>query len=468
MSPAEIVTSDATTIAREVNAGRLDPVDVVDAFQAVVASRNAEINALVRYSPESARAQARYVATRTRADEKLPLAGVPLVVKDNLFVEGVAISQGSRLFADHIAPHDAIAVERARAAGAVIIGIGNCPEFACKGQTNSPLHGTARNPHDRSLTPGGSSGGNAAAIAANFAPIGLGTDGGGSGRRPAAHTGIVGFKPSFGAIPYGPGFPEPFWGIATIAPMGRTVADVTALFDAVAGVDLRDPDSIAIKPRRTDADMATLRIAYSPRLGLEVPVDDDVVAAIDTAVEYLRQSGWRIEIAAPQWPVGLKEDALMPLQAGGLAAIHGDAFRKGASRFDPDIAAQIERGLGLTAADVGAALEASAAIKRAVGYFFGDYDLLLCPTAPCVAWSADRLGPTHVGGQAVGLRGHAVFTPFFNHALTPAISIPAGTGRTGLPVGLQIIGRRASDWCVLQAAAAAELILATRNARPKA
>jgi aspartyl-tRNA(Asn)/glutamyl-tRNA(Gln) amidotransferase subunit A len=389
-------------------------------------------------------------------------------VKDNIFVADTTISQGSRLFADHVAPCDAIAVERARNAGAVIIGIGNCPEFACKGQTNSPLHGIARNPHDVLLTPGGSSGGNAAAIAANFAPIGLGTDGGGSGRRPPAHTGTVGFKPSFGAIPYGPGFPEPFWGIATIAPMGRTVSDVATLFDAVAGVDVRDADSISIDPRRADADTTKLRIAYSPRLGLDVPVDEDVAAAIESAVEHLRRAGWRIETAAPRWPAGLQEDTLMPLQAGGLAALHGDAYRQDPSRFDPDIAAQLERGLGLTAADVGAALEACAAIKRAVGQFFGGYDLLLCPTAPCVAWSTGRLGPSHIGGHAVGPRGHAVFTPFFNHALTPAISIPAGTGRAGLPVGLQMIARRGADWRLLQAAAQAEAILASLNASQKA
>ncbi len=468
VSPDEIVRSDAATIASAVQSGRLDAIDVVEAFQAVISARNGELNALVRYSPQSARAQAHTVATRVRAGEQLPLAGVPLIVKDNVFVAGTAISQGSRLFANHVAPRDAIAVERARAAGAVIIGIGNCPEFACKGQTNSPLHGIARNPHDLLLTPGGSSGGNAAGIAANFAPIGLGTDGGGSGRRPPAHTGTVGFKPSFGAIPYGPGFPEPFWGIATIAPMGRTVADVMALFEAVAGIDPRDPDSIPIELRQTDADMGKLRIAYSPRLGLDVPVDDDVATAIDTAVEHLRCAGWRISSAAPRWPTDLKEDTLMPLQAGGLAALYGNAFRTDASRFDPDIAAQIERGLGFSAADVGTALEGSATIKHAVGQFFCDYDLLLCPTAPCVAWSADRLGPTHIGGQAVGARGHAVFTPFFNHALTPAISIPGGTGRTGLPVGLQIIGRRGADWRVLLAAEAAESILASHSTPTKA
>lgn len=457
---SDIQKKSAVEIAGDVARGALEPVEVAEAFCAVIQARNGALNALVRFDPEQARAEARSVASRVRAGERLSLAGVPLVVKDNIFVAGRKISQGSRLFADFVPDRDAIAVERARAAGAVIIGIGNCPEFACKGQTNSPLHGVARNPHDLALTPGGSSGGNAAAIAAGFAPLALGTDGGGSGRRPPAHTGTVGFKPSFGAIPCGPGFPEPFWGIATIAPMARTVGDCAALFEAVAGPDSLDPESIAVEPHDAGLDPSRLRIAFAPKLGLDVPVDEDVATAVAAAVQKLRRAGWTIEEAAPTWPPGLAEDALMPLQAGGLAALHGDAYRRNASLFDPDIAAQLERGLRLAAADVGAALEASLQIRRAVGEFFTRYTLLISPTAPCVAWSVDKLAPSTIGGVATGPRGHAVFTPFFNHAQTPAISIPCGSGRSGLPVGLQIIGRRGADRRVLRAAAAAEAILA--------
>lgn len=461
--PGNIVAMGADALARAVLRGELTALAVLEAFQAKIEADNSALNALVRFDPDPARVEARRVDKRVQSGEFLPLAGVPLVVKDNIFVAGRKISQGSRLFAAFEAPCDAIAVERARKAGAVIIGIGNCPEFACKGQTNSPLHGLARNPHESSTTPGGSSGGNAAALAASFAPIGLGTDGGGSGRRPPAHTGTVGFKPSFGAIPYGPGFPEPFWGIAVIAPMGRTVGDVATLFGAVAGPDARDPDAIRIDPKSAVAPTTELRIAYSPKLGLDVPVDPDVAAAIEAGVARLAEAGWRIERADPNWPEGLHEDSLMPLQAGGLAALHGAAFRQHPSLFDPDIAGQIERGLSLSAADVGNALEVGLAIRRAAGALFTTYDLLLCPTAPCVAWSADRLGPAEIGGVAVGPRGHAVFTPFFNHALLPAISIPCGRGRGGLPVGLQLIGRRAYDWTVIGAAADAEAIICQTN-----
>ena len=414
-----MIKLDAATIAARVNAGTLEPVEVADAFLAQIEARNGALNAIVRHDPASVRLAAQDVARRLRAGEKLPLAGVPVVVKDNIWVAGRRISQGSRLFADFVPPADAIAVERVRAAGAVIIGIGNAPEFACKGQTNSPLHGLARHPLDLSLTPGGSSGGNAAALAADFCPIALGTDGGGSGRRPPAHTGTVGFKPSFGAIPYGPGFPEPFWGIAVIAPMGRTVADVALLFDAVAGVDARDPETAAVGSG--DHDPWRLRIAFSPKLGLDVPVDADAEAAIASGIERLQSAGWNVSRADPRWPPGITEASFMAMQAAGLAALHGDAFRTDRARFDPDIAAQIERGLSLPGVEVAAALEASLLVKRWLADFLTDYDLLLCPTAPCVAWDAERLGPSRIGGVDVLPRAHAVFTPFFNHALTPAL-----------------------------------------------
>lgn len=452
----------ATDIAVAIKEGRLTAAESVDAAISSIELANPALNAIVRFDAAWAREQARLIDQRVRSGERLALAGIPIVVKDNIWIEDRNISQGSRLFADFIAPRDAIAVARAKAAGAIIVGIGNCPEFACKGQTNSPLHGPTRHPLDPSLTPGGSSGGNAAAIAAGLVPIGLGTDGGGSGRRPPAHTGTVGFKPSFGAIPYGPGFPEPFWNIAVIAPMARTVADTKLLFDVVAGQDLSDPDSIVLatgeaRPARD------LRVAYAPRLGFDVPVDDDVATAIERGIEALRANGWKITRAAPDWPKGLSEADLMPFQMAGLAALHGSAFETTPELFDLDVGRQIEQGLRMTGAQVGRALETGQIIRRTLAQFFTAHDILLCPTAPCVAWSIDRLGPSDIGGVEVTPRGHAVFTPFFNHGLAPAISIPCGRGRARLPVGLQLSSRRGADHQLLAAAAQAEQALAPLN-----
>lgn len=461
-----MIDLDARSIATCVTSGETTAEDVTEAFLARIAAKNPALNALVRFDPEAAREAARAVSRRVAAGEMLPLAGVPVIVKDNIWVAGRRISQGSRLFADFVPPADAIGVQRLKRAGAVIIGIGNCSEFAAKGVTANPLFGPTRHPMDPELTPGGSSGGNATALAAGFAPIALGTDAGGSSRRPPAHTGIVGFKPSLGAIAYGPGFAEPFWGISVLAPMGRTVADVTAMFDAIAGPDPRDPESIAVDPP-APFEPSRLRIAFSPRLGLSVPVDSEVEIAVANAVARLTMAGWNICNADPQWPADAAEAGLMPLQLGGLAAIHGAAWKQDLTRFDPDLGAQIERGLTLTGSEVAGALETSLLVRRAMASFFTTCDLLLAPTTPCVAWPYRELGPKRIGGVDVPPRGHAVFTPLINHALAAAISIPCGRGRDALPVGLQIIAPRGADHRVLKAAAAAESLLADMNDYPR-
>ncbi|MFZ4808375.1 MAG: amidase [Hyphomicrobiaceae bacterium] len=457
---------DAAAIAAAVNARTLAAEEVTEAFLARIGALNPAINALVRFDAEAARHQARAVAARIANGERPALAGVPVVVKDNIWIAGWRSAQGSRLFADHVAPADAIGIARLKGAGAVIVGIGNCSEFAAKGVTANPLFGPTRHPMNHALTPGGSSGGNAAALAAGFAPIALGTDAGGSSRRPPAHTGTVGFKPSLGAIAYGPGFAEPFWGVSVLAPMGRTVRDVATLFAALQGPDPRDPESAAVEAPAPWAP-ANLRLAFSPKLGLDVPVDAEVSAAIEAGVDRLAKAGFPIRRADPMWPPDAAEAGLMPLQHAGLAAIHGAAWKADPARFDPDLAAQIERGLGLAGVEVAAALETSLLVRRAFAGFFADYDLLIAPTSPTVAWPLTALGPTHIGGVPVPPRGHAVFTPLINHALAPAISIPCGRGRDGLPVGVQIIGRRGTDHLVLAAAAIAEDLLADLNDYPR-
>lgn len=434
---------------------------IVDDCLARIGACNPDLNAFVSIDETDARRQAADVDRRVAAGERLPLAGVPVAVKDNIWVGGRRITQGSRLFADFIAPHDALAVERLREAGAVIIGITNTPEFAAKGLTNNLLYGPTRHHLDRGLTPGGSSGGSAVAVASGMVPLAIGTDAGGSSRRPPAHVGIVGFKPSFGAIPYGPGFAEPFSGLSVIAPMAKTVDDVTLAFNVLAGPDPRDPDSILIEPEAFDAAERPLRIAFSPTFGLNVPVDDDVAAAVEHAVDRLSAAGCAVRRADPVWPEGGTEDGLMPLQHGGLAAIYGDAFERDPDLFDPDIAAQIRRGLALSGVAVAKARLLGAQVAVAVAQFMLDFDLLIGPTTPCVAWSLDRLGPETIGGMAVAARSHAAFTPLFNHAGVPALSLPCGGGRAGLPVGLQIITRRGADRGLLAFAREAEQMVAT-------
>ncbi len=450
---------DAPAIAAAVQAGRADPVEVIDAFLDQIWRTNPAVNALVSHDEAAPRAEAAALRRRVAAGEALPLAGVPVVVKDSIWVAGRRITQGSLLFREFRPDRDALPVERMRRAGAVVIGIGNMPEFGAKEITDNRLHGRTLNPRDLSRTPGGSSGGCAAALAADMAPTALGGDGGGSCRRPPAHVGAVGFKPSPGAVPDPWGFPGTLPGIACIGPMGRTVADVRALFAAITGMHPDDPLCQDPAPP-IPASVKRLRIAYSPQLGLGLALDADVRAAVDTAVAALRRGGLAVAEADPEWPPGTAEACILAIEDAGLADLFGTRWRAAPELFDPHIGMQIERGLARTGAEVAAAHAWSLRIASSIARFFASWDLLLCPTTACVAWPADRLDPEAVGGHPAAHRGHAAFTPLFNHARTPAISIPCGAGQGGLPVGLQVIGPRLADWRVLAAASAMERALA--------
>ena len=454
MTSQHITESSAVTLANLIRQGELGAVEVFQAFRARVDALNPQLNAIVRFDPAFGLAQAHDAERRLRAGDPAPLLGVPFTVKDNLWVAGQIVSQGSRRFEHFRAPGDAFAVAKLRAAGGVFLGATNCSEFACKGVTTNKLFGVTRNPWNLDCTPGGSSGGAASAVAAGLGPLALTVDGGGSTRRPAAHTGVVGMKPTAGLVPHPTGFVEPVFGNAVVGQMARRVADVVALLDVLAQPSLDDPQGLP-QPvwLRAEADPERLprstRIAYSPRFGLDVPVDADVAASVDAAAERLARDGYRIEWADPMWPAGAGEAALMPLQLAGLAALYGDALRRGEWDADPDIATQIEAGLRLSGAEVANALFARDALYKSLHQFFTQHDLLLTPTTPCTAWPWSQPGPREIAGQTVGPRGHAVFTPIVNHCFLPACSVPCGLDRVGLPIGLQIIGPRYADARVL-------------------
>lgn len=458
MTEIDSVLPSAAVIAMAVRAGDMAPGAATMAAHRAIASTNPTINAVVDHDPALSDAQVDALARRLAAGEQPPLAGVPVLVKDHFRVKGWKATQGSRFFADFVAEDDDLIITRLRQAGAIIIGRSNMSEFGSKGVTNNLLYGPTRHPLDPSLTTGGSSGGAAAALAAGYVPIALGSDGGGSARRPAAHAGVVGFKPSGGVVSSERELSQ----VGVAGPMGRTVEDTRLLFAAIRGHDPRDPFSVPSLPASVLP--VSPKLAWSPRLGLDIPVDPDVAEALQHAIGILRTSGFDLSEADPVWPEGVGEAAVMPLQHAGLAARFGDAWLRDPALFDPDIGAQIEDGLRLTATDVARAAAMSAAVAGAAARFFaGGYDFLLSPTTPCVAWRWSELGPAKIGGVAVPHRGHAVFTPLFNHAFCPAISLPAGTGRDGLPVGLQVVGPRFSDDALLELAAAFEAALAAAN-----
>lgn len=429
-------------IVAAVQSGEATPEGITSEALRRAEARNPDINAICAINP-SALQEAETVSGRLTSGEDLPLAGVPVLIKDNIWVKGLRIAQGSQLYAEHIAPEDAASVARLRQAGAVILGITTCSEFACKGATNSPLHGVTRNPRNLALTPGGSSGGSVAAVAAGIVPLALGTDAGGSSRRPPAHTGLCGLKPTQDLIPYGPSFDEPVWGISVICPIARRMDDISLAMQVLAGLEPMQPPALAI--------------VVSKDFGTGQRLDADVAENFDKVVKTLKLAGIRITDAQIAWPGNIQGHDILPLQFAGLAQMYGATWRDTPDVFDPAIAAQIETGLSLTGTDVAAAHQVSHKMRETLRAALDRFGVIATPTTPCAAWPADMNAPTHIGGRPAAPRDHAAFTPQINHAGVPALSLPCGKDSEGRPLGLQLIAQAGRD---------AELIALAQHLEP--
>ncbi len=457
----ELVARGISGLARSVGQGELDPRELAQVFCDHLEAVNPSLNAVVGYDRAAVLDEAQQLRTRLASGERLPLAGVPITIKDNLWVAGRRIAQGSTWFSDFIAPRDAWAVQRLRRAGALVLGITNTPEFACRGVTESPLHGTTRHPDHPGLTPGGSSGGAAAAVAAGIGLAALGTDAGGSIRRPAAHCGVVGLKPSAGVVPHPWGFAEPNYGFSVVGVITRCVADCEAIVRELSAYDAADGSAPPLDLdlfADPDPDPRALRLAWSPHLGCDFPVDPEVLSRFEQLIDRFRAHGFQVTRADPEWPRGTGEYPLLALQQAGLDRLYGQPRDERLGALDPDIRAAIVAGEQHGRDAWLPLLRRLEAIRGALSRFFGDYDLLLCPTAPVLAWPIGQM-PHQIAGRSVGPRAHAAFTPLFNYCGVPALSLPAGRVRD-LPIGLQIVGARFEDARVMRWAAAIEAIAA--------
>jgi aspartyl-tRNA(Asn)/glutamyl-tRNA(Gln) amidotransferase subunit A len=454
----------ALQLAAHVQARRISAAEVAQTMTARVARLESQLNAFASFDAALPLAAAQAVDARLAAGKRLPLAGVPFTVKDNLWLGGRPATFGSRVFADFVAPRDSWCVARLRELGAIPLGVTNCSEFACKGVTETPLHGTTRNPWNLQHTPGGSSGGAVAAVAAGLGPIALATDAGGSVRRPAAMTGLVGMKPTLGRVPNPWGFDDPNHLLSVVGQIGRNVEDVAFMLDALTAWEPADtlsspafalPDALLAMKQP----LRPLRLAWSASIGCSLAIDSDVLQALESAIDCLRSAGWQIEAADPAWPAGASEYPLIAMQQAGLAQRFGDIWRRTPERLDPDIGAQIELGLAVSGTRMSELLKLREAFHESFSRFFASYDALLCPVCPVEAWPITNSWPNIIGGLPAGPRGHAAYTPIFNYGGVPALSLPCGTGKQGLPVGLQIAGPRYADALVLQLAWHAEQVL---------
>ncbi len=441
--------------------GQLSPVDVTSELLARIDRLNPALNAFCVVDHEAALADARASEARWQRHrhEGAPvgqLDGVPVSIKDLILTRGWPTLRGSRTI-DPAQPWDVDApvTARLREAGAVLLGKTTTPEFGCKAETNSPLHGITRNPWKLSCTPGGSSGGAASAVAAGLGPLAVGTDGAGSVRIPAAFCGNVGMKPSFGRVPAYP--LSPFGTVAHLGPHTMSVTDCALMLNVMKQPDARDwhalpPDPADYTIGLNDG-IRGLRIAYSPTLG-HAKVHPEVAQAVERAVRSLEVQGARVEQVDPGF-----EDPI-EISTGLWFAV---AFQLWSSLTpaqqalaDPDFAAEAALGGALDATALHQLNQRRGALGSLMRQFMQRYDLLVTPTVAIPAFDARPAGQASMSAEA--LLGWTPFSYPFNLTQQPAMTIPCGLTSDGLPIGLQFVGPMFGDALVLRAARAYEAL----------
>ena len=457
----------ATTLAGMIKRKKVSPVEVVNTILARIEALNPILNAFVTVTAEQARREARAAerALGKRGATLGPLHGVPFSVKDLVITRGVRTTFGTPLYRDNVPPEDAPIVARLKAAGGIMLGKTNTPTMGWIGATHNLLFGITRNPWNLDRTPGGSSGGASAAAAAGMGPLHVGTDGGGSIRIPASCTGTFGFKASYGRVPVYPA--SGAWSLSHVGPMTRTVADAALMMNVCAGPDERDPSSLPAE--RVDyvkglrGSLRGLRLAWSDDLGFADCVDPEVAAVCARAARAFRELGCRVEEVTPRWPSPF--EAWSEIFCGGIA-----------TRLAPYLDRRAEIDVGLAKIIDGTLRNSptkyvQAWLDRLAWWqhpraFFEKYDLLLTPTIACPPFKVGLDNPAEIAGRPVAPYAWIPFTYPFNLTGQPAASVPCGFTGDGLPVGLQIVGRRFADLAVLQAAAAFERLRPWAGHRP--
>ena len=463
----EVVWRSALECAALIRGKELSPVELTESVLTRIDAVNPRLNAFCLVAHDVARRLAREAEIAVMKGEPLgPLHGVPVSVKDVLFTRGMRTTGGSRLYADLVPEVDAVPVGRLKAAGAVLLGKTTTSEFGHKAITESPLFGVTRNPWNLERTPGGSSGGAAAAVASGCGPVALGTDGGGSVRIPAAFCGLVGVKPSYGRVPIGIGFPG--WDhVSHVGPLARTVRDAAAVLDVIAGGDDRDRESLPSEPGSyvdaCEGGIKGLNVAWAPDLGF-ARVEPEVLEITGDAAAEFEALGCHVEVVNPGWDN--LEDVFGTLIAAQFYAAWSDELPAAEPRLDPTLVKFVRRGGSITARDYLRARARVAEYWEEVRAFSERFDLLLTPTTAVAPFAAGERTPREIDGEAVSVLGWMPFTYPFNLTGQPAASVPAGLTADGVPVGLQIVGRRHADRAVLAAAAAYEAVRPWSARRP--
>ncbi|TCZ57284.1 amidase [Roseicella aquatilis] len=455
----------ATELRRLIGARALSPVELLDSCLGRIARVNPAVNAVVTLDEARARAAAREAeAAVMRGDPLGPLHGLPVGIKDTEDTAGLRTTYGSPIFADHVPAQDLGAVARLRAAGAIVIGKTNTPEWAAGGNTRNPVHGATGNPFDPTRSAAGSSGGSAVALACGMVPLASGSDTGGSLRNPAAHNGIVGLRPSPGLVPNekrGLGW----FSLSVNGPMARNVPDAALMLSAMAGDDARDPlaytlpgEPVRGRPDRyappPEARLAGLRVAFTEDFGF-APTERHIRRVFRARVAALAPLFAGMEEATPDCTGA--DDAFAVLRASLFLSTQLRNHRERPQLLGPNIRANVEEGLGYTLEDYTRAATAQTRIYRGFQEFFARHDLLVSPAITLSPRPWRELYPAEIDGAPTRSYFHWLALAYgVTLAGHPAISLPLGLDEAGMPFGLQLVGPRGGDALLLGIAAAVE------------
>ena len=439
----EINFLSAARMAEKIRSQQLSPVELVEAHLSQIERLNPKLNAFVQVDAEGARRKAKESESAVKQGNQLgPLHGVPISIKSSIEVAGMRCEAGSKLRAGLVATQDAPLVARLKNAGAVVLGSTNSPEFLMAWETDNLLHGRTNSPWDLSRTPGGSSGGEAAAIASGCSAGGVGSDGGGSIRVPAHFSGICGLKPTPGRIPatgHFPGSVGPFALIGVVGPMARTVEDLKILFEVMQGADIGDTSSAPVPVRwPVMHDLKKLRVGYFEDDG-RTPVTPETRAAVRTAADALRKAGFTVE---PFRPEGLEQARQTWWKFFGV--VGGMLLRPMVEGREAEVSPTLKQFLDKVAAEPSHTGESLLdtwiqrdILRLKIFEQMREYPILLCPVAAIPAF---RHGERHwqIDGKTVEYLDAWSYTEWFNLLGTPAVAVPVGSSKEGLPIGVQI------------------------------
>jgi len=465
MNATDLCFTPATELVTMIRAKQLSPVELTRAVLERIERVNPTLNAFCTLTADTALARARDAeAAVMRGGPLGPLHGIPYSIKDLAFTRGVRTMSGSHIFATRVPDVDAPFVRRLAAAGGVMLGKTTSPEFGWKALGDSPLTGITRNPWNTAMTTGGSSAGAAAAAAAGLGPLAHGSDGAGSIRIPSSFCGVYGLKPSYGRVPMWPISNNDY--ASHNGPMTRTVADAALMLSVMAGPDDWDKSALDAPPAdyvgRLRDGVRGLRVAFSPNLDTQ-RVDPEVATIVAQAARAFQELGAVVDVKCGFADSHRIIRLLWNAHEAGNYARYLPEFR---SRMDPGLIASIEDGLRYSVTEYVEARGEKLAYCDSVRPLFETYDLLLTPSVSVTAFEVGRLNPAHWPQHEWDWFPWAGFSYPFNFTGHPAASIPAGFTAAGMPVGLQIVGRRNADLTVLQASAAFEQARPWAQRRP--